>query len=97
MSLSQSEKRTSVTGINQALKVYRGASYVSPPKKVIYSDNYDRLSRDQSDQAVIALVHAANLSGGSVGDVDLYKLFRTYLQCGIARTEINAVVRRHGL
>jgi len=97
MTLSQSPKKTSVTAINQALKNYRGAMYVNPPKKVIKSDNYARLSRDQLDQAVIAMVHAANLSGGSVGDVDLYKLVRTYLQCDTAGTEINAVVDRHGL
>lgn len=97
MTPTQLIRKACVTGINNALKLYRGASYVSPPKKVISSNSYDRLTRDQLDQAVIALVHAANLSGGSVGDVDLYKLFRTYLQCGTARTEINAVVSRHGI
>ena len=89
-------KINSVAAINAAMKNYRGESYVEPPKKTVCIDDYRSLSRLQSDQGVIALVHACNLSGGSVGDMDLYKLMRTYLWDDVARTEINAVVKRHG-
>lgn len=83
--------------IAQALEVFRGESYVEQPKKVISSERYDDLSREQLDQSVIALVVHSNLSGGSVGDMNLYKLIRTYLRNPTARSEINAVVGRYGL
>jgi hypothetical protein len=67
------------------------------PEQVVKSGSYKTLSRHQIDQGVIALVLAANLSGGSMGDMDLYRLARTYLWSDEARTEINAVVARHGL
>jgi len=89
-------KINSVAAINAAMKNYRGESYVEPPKKTVCIDDYRRLSRFQSDQGVIALVHAANLSGGSIDDMDLYKLVRTYLWDDEARSAINAVVKRHG-
>lgn len=97
MTSDQMAKKDSVRAINQALHSYRGQMYVTPPRKVIKSNNYAALSRLQIDQGVIALVHACNLSGGSVGDVDIYKLLRTYLHCDGARDEINAVVERHGI
>lgn len=87
-------KLNAQTAINQALKKYLGKSYVEPPAKKIYSDEYNKLSRLQIDQGVIALVHSCNLSGGSIGDVDLYKLVRTYLFDQEARAKINAVVEK---
>ncbi|AIY39907.1 hypothetical protein LT85_0747 [Collimonas arenae] len=90
-------KQKSVAVINAALKLYRGPAYVSPPKKVVGYADYQKLTRHQIDQGVISLVHACNLSGGSVEDMDLYKLVRTYLWHREARAEINAVVRRYGL
>jgi hypothetical protein len=80
--------------INRALKEYRGESYVEPPTKTICHDSYDELTRHQIDQGVIALAHACNLSGGSIDDVDLYKLVRTYLLDHGARAKINAVVQQ---
>lgn len=75
----------------------RSASYVEPPKQVVTSAAYNTLNRHQIDQGVIALVHACNLSGGSMGDMNLYKLMRTYLRSPDARAEINGVVGRYGL
>lgn len=97
MTPDQIVKRRSVRAINKALKDYRGASYVEPPKHVVTYADYKKLSRHQSDQGVVALVHACNLSGGSILDMDLYKLVRTYLWDPLARSEINAVVRRYGV
>lgn len=67
------------------------------PSVRVYSDEYQNLSRLQIDQAVIAFVLHLNLSGGSVGDMDLYKLVRTYLWDEGAMAEINKIVERKKL
>src|SRR5438309_2222670 len=90
------QKLASIDNINAALKAFCGPSYVEPQKQVVKSDNYRQISRLQFDQGVIALVHACNLSGGSIDDVDLYKLIRSYMWYPEARAEINDVVHRHG-
>lgn len=82
--------------INKALRLFR-PSYVEQYVDGVDHASYKKLSRDQIDQGVIALVFECNLSGGSVMDMDLYKLFRTYLWSPEARAEINAVVKHHGL
>lgn len=97
MTADQAEKKLAIAGINNSMKRFRHESYVEPPEQVVRSDSYHKLSRLQSDQGVVALVLATNLSGGSMGDMDLYKLVRTYLGSDDARTEINAVVGRYGL
>lgn len=96
MSPDQLQRRKAVRRINQALKDRREGEYVQPSACVIRSDQYKKLTRHQIDQAVIAFVLAANISGGSVGDVDLYKLFRAYLLDESARGKINYVVAEHG-
>lgn len=92
---SKQLKRNSVAIINSAMKQYCGASYVNPSKKVIGYGDYKKLTRAQSDQGVVALVHACNLSGGSAVEMDLYRLVRNYLWHPEARAEINAVVKRY--
>lgn len=83
--------------INRELKVFRGGNYEVPPQEVVDGNEYHKLTRLQSDQGVVALVLACNLSGGSIGDMDLYKLVGTYLWSEQARAAINDVVKRHGL
>lgn len=97
MSPDQVQRCTAVRKINQALKDRRGGEYVQPSRDVIRSDQYAKLTRLQIDQAVIAFVLAANISGGSVGSVDLYKLARVYLWDEEGREKINYVVSEHGL
>jgi hypothetical protein len=82
--------------IHREMEKFVAGSYVQQSEDRIYSDGYDKLSRQQIDQGVIALVLECNLSGGSVSDVDLYKLVRNYLWYPEARNEMNAVVRRYG-
>lgn len=82
--------------INKALKLFR-PSYVKQHVDVVDHASYKKLSRDQIDQGVIAFVLECNLSGGSIMDMDLYKLLRTYLWNPDARAEINAVVKHRGL
>ena len=82
--------------INKALRLFR-PSYVEQHVDGVDHASYKKLSRDQIDQGVIALVFECNLSGGSIMDMDLYKLLRTYLWSPEARAEINAVVKHHGL
>jgi hypothetical protein len=90
------QKLACIDNINAALKVLPGHSYVEPPKQLITLFKYKQLDRLQIDQGVIAFVLACNLSGGSMGDMDMYKLSRAYLWNENARAEINAVVERHG-
>lgn len=97
MNLEQADKRIARKIIADAMRILRGQSYVKQSEKVISSANYKKLSREQSDQGVVALVAHCNLSGGSVGDMNLYKLIRTYLWSPQARTEINSLVTRYDL
>jgi uncharacterized protein YqfA (UPF0365 family) len=96
MSPDQIQRRKAVRRINQALKDRREGEYVQPSHEVVHSDQYKRLTRLQIDQAVIAFVLAANISGGSIGDMDFYKLARAYLWDEKAREKINYVVDEHG-
>jgi hypothetical protein len=96
MTSDQLERRKAVRSINQGLKARREGEYVQPSSKVIRSNQYNKLSRHQIDQAVIAFVLAANISGGSVGDVDLYRLARAYLWDEEVRAKVNQVVSDHG-
>lgn len=96
MTPDQLKRKRAVRGINQALRDRRGGEYVQPSAKVIRSDQYMRLSRLQIDQAVIAFVLAANISGGSVGNMDLYTLARAYLWNEEMREKVNSVMGDHG-
>ena len=89
-------KQRSVAMINEAMQLYCEESYVQPPKNVIGNGYYHKLKRAQTNQAVIAFVHALNLSGGSTYDMDLYKLTYGYLTNSEARAQINAIVTQYG-
>ena len=80
--------------IQSALKKFRGEWYEAPPKGGVRFTEYYKLNRLQIDTGVVALVLALDLSGGSVGDVDLYRLVRNYLWHPEATVEINKVVDR---
>jgi hypothetical protein len=97
VNIDQLNKKTAREIIADAMKIFRGPSYVEQSKKVVSSGNYSDLSREQIDQGVVALVVHANLSGGSILDMNLYRLIRTYLWNPQARSEINAVVGRYAL
>lgn len=97
MTLDQLNKKAAREIIADAMKLFRGASYVKQPKNVISSGNYGNLSREQIVQGIVAFVVHCNLSGGSVGAMNLYKLIEAYLWDAQAQAEINAVVGRYGL
>jgi predicted membrane-bound spermidine synthase len=96
MTHDQLQRRKAVRRINQALKDRRVGEYVQPPAEVVRSDQYKKLTRHQIDQAVIAFILAANISGGSVGSMDFYKLARAYLWDEEVREKVNSVVSDHG-
>lgn len=79
--------------ISRAMKLWRTESYVEQPAEAVKFNRYQELTRDQLDQGVKALVAHCNLSGGSMGDMDLYKLVRTYLWDEEARAAINVIVK----
>jgi len=97
MSNERQNKLDAQHAIHSAMKRFQPGSYVKQPTDRVCFNEYDKLTRTQIDQGVVALVLECNLSGGSVGDMDLYKLARCYLQNQNARTEINAIINRHGL
>ena len=78
--------------IQDAMKEYMGGEDWHPPRTVIDSAHYHKLDGRQINYGVGALVLQLNLSGGSVGNVDLYRLVRTYLWNEEARVEINKIV-----
>ena len=83
--------------IQSAMREFSGGEDIIPPKKVIDSASYKNLDRRQIDQGVVALILQLNLSGGSVGNVDLYNLIRTYLLNEDARVAMNKVVDGFGV
>lgn len=54
MNLEQADKIITRKIIADAMRIFRGPSYVKQPEKVISSANYNKLSREQSDQGVVA-------------------------------------------
>lgn len=94
MSFEKTLKQETQVEIQSAVKRFRNAlgMYEAPPTDVIDSGSYDLLSRAQIDQGVVALVLQLNLSGGSVSDMDLYKIVRAYLWDEAAREAINEIV-----
>lgn len=89
---TRQEKQKFINAICCALREFRQESYIEPPKDAVSYGEYKKLTRLQIDQGVIAFVNACNLRSGSVGDVDLYKLIRCYLQSEEARHQMNFVV-----
>jgi hypothetical protein len=84
------------TSIQRLMEDLVGDCYEKQSKKVIRYDEYEKISRLQMWQGVRAFLLECNIEHGSTHDVDLYKLALTYLWNKNARTEINAVIERHG-
>lgn len=79
--------------INAALREYRGESYVQPPMEDVNSGSCHLvLNRQQVIQAVVAMVIQLNLTSGSAGDLNLYRLLQAYLLDTDKRCRLNAVV-----
>jgi hypothetical protein len=76
----------------KAVELAYPAFPVSPPKKDVMFDECHKLSRVQVDTGVRAFVMACNLYGGSMGDVQLYRLLNAYLRDPAMRAHVNEVV-----
>ena len=63
------------------------------PTKTVYSDEAHQLDSQLIIAAVVLMVAFLGLSGGSVGDIDLYKVNLGYLQDPDLRGRMNSVVR----
>jgi hydrogenase maturation factor HypF (carbamoyltransferase family) len=61
-------------------------------KPKISSDKFPNIADESINQAVIKFVSQLGLSGGSVHNVDLYKLLRHYLKNEDVRSQINKVL-----
>lgn len=66
--------------------------YEKPMKKEVGSDSCHKLSHLQIGVGVRALALACNLWGGSMGDVDIYRLMQAYFWDKDARQRINEIV-----
>ena len=62
------------------------------PTKTVYSDEAHQLDSQLIIAAVVLMVAFLDLSGGSVGDIDLYKLNLGYLQDPDLRGRMNSVM-----
>lgn len=83
--------------IIKALNEYNGTNPSALPfsEGRITSDKmHDKLTRSGLDAGVCAIFLLNNLSGGSVGDVDLYRLLDRYLLNLDDRKEINAIINK---
>lgn len=80
--------------ILDALSTYRDEWMVEMPTEEVTSGQYATLSRQQIDNGVIAMRIALNLTGASIGNVDLYELVRIYLWDEESRGRINEIVKR---
>lgn len=78
----------------EALSAYREDWMTEMPKEEITFGRYATLNRDQIDNAVVGMRLLLNLSGASMGNVDLYELVRVYLWDEEARELMNEVVRQ---
>lgn len=78
--------------IEAALRKTWPSFYEEPPSDEVGSANCHKLSRPQIDTGVRALVLACNLYGGSMGDMDIYRLMRAYLWDQDARQRINQII-----
>ena len=67
--------------------------FVEPPQQKVTSGTCQTLTRQQIDNGVRVFVLACNLSGGSVGVVQLYELLRAYLQNSQARESMNDIAQ----
>ncbi|MFZ6772420.1 hypothetical protein ACO0LB_06840 [Undibacterium sp. SXout7W] len=78
--------------INSALRSLKEEGYEEAPEKTVDYESYGTLTPCQIDQGVVALVLHCNLSGGSMADMDLYNLVKTYLRNTDARASMNAII-----
>ncbi|MFC7289612.1 hypothetical protein ACFQPC_16310 [Herminiimonas glaciei] len=84
------------SSIHIAIKDLVGETYVEQSKEPILYGEYPKINRLQLVQGVRALLLECHIEHGSSCDVDLYTLLSAYLWDEEARTEMNAIVKRHG-
>lgn len=58
----------------------------------IYSNDFDKIPTNDLNKAVESMIKSLNLSGGSVGDFDLYRLIQVYFQDKDKRRKINSIL-----
>lgn len=62
-------------------------------KGKISSEEFKNLDSNKINEAVGAFVDHLNISGGSIGNMDLYRLLRNYVKDEEVRIRINAVLK----
>lgn len=80
--------------IHTAVKKAWPSFYEEPPRDEVGSAHCHKLSHLQIGVGVRALVLACNLYGGSMGDMDLYRLMQVYFRDQVARHRINEIVKQ---
>ncbi|MGF6635084.1 hypothetical protein [Paraburkholderia sp. MM6662-R1] len=78
--------------IHEAIGLYCGDD-CQPPKSQLSSGNVHELDHQQIVQGVTAMLLQCNISAGSAGDIDLYKLNSLYLRDPEVRQLINGILK----
>jgi len=78
--------------IQEGVALY-GRDDCRPPKKQLSSGSVHELSHQQVIQGVSAMLLQCNISAGSAGDIDLYKLNSLYLRDLEVRQALNEVLK----
>jgi len=73
---------------------YEGKPRCKKLEKQIGSRDLENMDTNDINLGVVALTDFYNLSGGSIGTIDLYQLLAKYFLDKEKRKEINEIVRR---
>lgn len=80
--------------LSSSLSGYYGEP-VPSPKSVYDSDQLHLVEVGQINDAAVLMVLYLGLPGGSIGDLDLYKLLQQYIRSDEARKEINVLLTKY--
>jgi len=70
-----------------------GQDDCEPPKNQLNSGSVHELGHQQVMQGVTAMLLQCNISAGSAGDIDLYKLNSLYLRDPEVRQALNGILK----
>lgn len=77
--------------INEVLMLY-GKNEKFLDREVFFNQVHKKLKKEEINNAVVIFVVALGLTGGSVGDIDLYKLLQKYLLDLKFRKKVNKII-----
>lgn len=73
---------------------YEGKSKLKKVKKQLSSDKVKNINTNEINSAVVVFIDTLNIGGGSIADIDLYRLLQAYLTIPECRNKINNAVNK---